>query len=228
MKRPWLTVSVLVGLLLWHLSLAGFGGQPEGRVLIEHGARKMNGGFPQAPWRLLASLALHANWFHFLSNAFILAVWGSLVELLLGPMALFGLLLLAGIWGNLLSDIYGPELLAVGASGAGFGLLLCVLCLSLLCPEEEAWRGQARAWLKITVLGLVLNALPFLGLLAASRGYRFDHWAHGGGAAYGFLVGLVAAKAPKDRRRMALVLTYAVTGLLAALVIWQRGASPFG
>ncbi len=215
-------------LLAWQLYLGGAGGQPEGRVLIEHGARKMNAGFPQAPWRLLASLTLHANWFHFFSNAFILAVWGSLVELLLGPFVLLGLLVLGGLWGNLLSDIYGPDALAVGASGSGLGLMLCVLVLAWLLPQEKAWRGQSSAWLKITLLGLVLNGLPFLGLVAARAGYRFDHLAHAGGAAYGLLLGLLAGRLPTERRGAGLAITFLFSGLLAALVIGQRGTSPFG
>lgn len=222
-KFPFLTVSLLVGLVIWQYYL---GGQPEGRVLIEYGARKANAGFPQSPWRLFASLALHANWLHLLSNAFMIGILGPLLERLLGRLELLATLVLAGLWGNLLSDIYGPEALAMGASGAALGLVTLVIALAAMTRDREEWGGGAKSWLKVCSFVLLLNIVMGVGW-GAGQQHRLDHWAHAGGAIYGGLLGVVVGKA-QARGRSALWMVSLASSVLAVGLIWWRGASPFG
>lgn len=225
-QYPILTASLIVGLTAWQGYLGGWSGQPEGRVLIEYGARKVNAGFPQAPWRLFASLLLHANWSHLVSNIFVLAIWGGRLEGLLGRLPMLGLLALAGVWGNLLSDIYGPELLGMGISGSALALVSCTLVLAALIPQAEGWGGEASRWLFLSCAALAL-ALA-VGLVAGSGGaHRLDHWGHFGGTVCGAIVGLAAGKA-EPRRALATAAVVTLGAISAAVVVWYRGSSPFG
>lgn len=217
--------SISALLTLVHLWLGGWGGRPTGRVLIEHGARTANAGFPQAPWRLFASLFLHGHWLHLFSNVCTLLVWGVVLERLMGAWQLASLLVVSGLWGNLASDIYGPARTAMGASGAALALVFCCLVVALRDPERcrGLWPGGVDRWRNFSWLGVGFTVATALWFEVFVRSVHLDHWAHGGGALYGLLVGL----AWSGQARLAW-LTH-LTGLVAAgLVIVSRGSSPFG
>lgn len=225
---PWLTLC-LVGLLVaWHVYLFGFGGQVSGETLIRFGARKANFGFPQAPWRLLASIFLHGGWWHLVSNALVLFLWGSLIQRVTGRGSVFLVVFcVSGLWGSILSDIYGPDVLAVGASGGAAGLVLFVLILGLLSPQMSGWEGQARPWVSSSVMAVLFNVGMALGLTGNASAGRLDHWAHAGGALLGALLGLAASRDSEDRATyLSLVSCLACIG--ACLLVWSRGVSPFG
>jgi membrane associated rhomboid family serine protease len=223
-KPPLVWSGYLLALVLiaWQVKVAGVSGVTDSQTLIEFGARKPNAGFPQAPWRLLASMFLHGGWFHVLANAFILAVWGSQWARLVKAPALVATFLLTGVWGSMVSDIYGPEALAVGASGGTSGLVLAVLCLAILGPEKSGWYGEHRSWLRVSAAVVVLNVAMAFGVTSFAGG-RLDHWAHIGGAVAGAVLGCAASRGDRAFWLSALCMTAA-----AVSVLWYRGPSPFG
>jgi membrane associated rhomboid family serine protease len=226
--RPYLTVAMAVALLGWYLFVTG-GGPVDAPTLMRYGARKAMFGFPQPPWRLLSSIFLHAGWFHLISNLLVLLCWGGCLEKLVGRGPWLAVFLLGGLWGSLASDLYGPRILAVGASGAVFSMLSSVLVLSILAADWAGWEGseQAQRWRNVSVVALALNLVTTLSLPWAMKGARLDHWAHAGGALCGLALMLAPALVPSARRSLAFWLSILVVGGAAAAVIASRGSGPF-
>lgn len=225
--RPYLTWALVLGLVGWQVFVAGFDLGTDGQTLIRFGARKANLGFPQAPWRLMASVFLHLNAWHLISNALVLVAWGACLERLLGRFELLALFLLTGFAGSLLSDLYGPDSLAMGASGSAFGFAGAVLVLSFLAPEWRAWDGDAGRWWKMSVAVFGLALLTVVGFSSMVPGARLDHWAHGGGAVAGALLALGPALVGEKRRRLAFWACCAVGTVGLWTAVASRGANPF-
>lgn len=223
----WFLAAVLVA---WQLYVAGWDATAQGGTLIHYGARKPNFGFPQAPWRLVASMFLHGGWLHLVMNCLLIAWWGNQLSKLVGGFLFFLSFLLTGVWGSLLSDIYGPEALAIGASGGSSGLVTLLLVLSLLCADWAGWgedgRWEARAWLKVSAGCLLLNVAMAFGLTSARVGV-LDDWAHIGGAVSGLVLGLIASRGD-GKRHLWYWAGLGVLAVAAVLIIWQRGSSPLG
>lgn len=217
----WLLALVLVG---WQIYVAGPDAVADGGTLIEYGARKPSFGFPQEPWRLAASMFLHGGWIHLVANCILIGLWGNQLSRLVGGTLFFLSFLVTGIWGSLLSDIYGPEALAVGASGGASGLVLMILALALFGAGRSGWDGEAKSWLKISIIAIALNTAMALGLTGGGFG-RLDHWAHTGGAVAGLVLGLIASR-DNDRSNRWLWVGIGAMGALAGFVIWYRGPNP--
>lgn len=223
-----MTLGLVMVLLGWQLYVTGGAGHADAATLMQYGARKANRGFPQAPWRLMASVFLHFNWWHLLSNLLVLAAWGACLERVLGLGQVLAVFLLGGLWGSLLSDIKGPNMTAMGASGAVFGMVTAVLCLASLARDWPEWGGDANRWFRVSAAALALNILTAVGFARMMQGTAvMDHWAHGGGALCGVLLGVAPALRPKTRV-LAFWGTALALGLVAAAVIVSRGPSPFG
>lgn len=219
----WLLVA---GLVAWQLYVTGADATADGATLIRYGARKPNFHFPQAPWRLLASMFLHGGWVHLGANCIVIWLWGGRLCRLSGQSAFLAVFFLSGLWGSLMSDIYGPEALAVGASGGVAGLVLYILALAALAPGKPAWHGEAKSWLFSSAAAVALNVVMAMGLSGVAGG-RLDHWAHIGGAAAGFLLGVFASRGGTDRSKL-LWVGCALLAAAAGLVILVRGSTPFG
>lgn len=225
--RPYLTWALVIGLVAWQAFVAGFDLSADGQTLIRFGARKSNLGFPQAPWRLMASVFLHLNFWHLVSNIFVLAAWGACLERLLGRMELLALFMVSGFAGSLLSDIYGPNSLAMGASGAAFGFAGAVLVLSFLAPRWSSWNDDAKRWQQMSIAVFALGMLTMLGFSSMVPGARLDNWAHGGGALAGLFLALGPVLLGEERCKLG----FWAGCLIAMAVLWgvvsSRGSSPF-
>ena len=227
-SRPYVTWGLLLGLLAWHVYVTGGAAQPAAATLVEYGARKATMGFPQAPWRLFASMFLHGNWWHLISNLVVLGFWGACLERVLGRMEMLALFFLTGLGSNILSDIFGPNMIAMGASGAVFGMVAAVLVLAILAPDWSVWQGESRRWLQVSLAALALNLVTAFSFATLVQGARLDHWAHGAGAAAGVLLALPAGLAGEERRRVAFWMTAALMAGAVGAALATRGASPFG
>jgi rhomboid protease GluP len=74
------------------------------------------------PWRLVTSAFLHLGIVHLAFNMYVLAAIGPLVERLFGRVRFLAVYLTAAITGSLVSLLVHRNIVAVGASGAIFGL----------------------------------------------------------------------------------------------------------
>jgi rhomboid protease GluP len=245
-RFPWLTLTLgAVCVLLFVLGQAWSNGNFS-LVLYRMGANSGDAVRAGEVWRLVASMFLHADAGHIAVNMIALAVFGPMLERLLGARRYLVLYGLSGLGGSLASALLRGPGISVGASGAIWGLMAAWFGLALrprgLLPPARVAQARRRA----------------IGPLALNLLYSFrpgvDYLAHLGGGVIGFALmatGIItrgvdpmwtegaAAHEPRRRRRRRssrnltlAALVFAIL-LLAALVLalvagrpWQLGAPP--
>lgn len=74
-------------------------------------------------WRLVTAMFLHGGVIHLIMNTIGLVQLGFAIEGQFGPWRIAALYLISGIFGNMISCIFLPNEISVGASGALFGLI---------------------------------------------------------------------------------------------------------
>lgn len=240
-RFPWLTVTLgVVCVILFALGEAWSDGNLS-LVLYRMGANSGEEVRAGEVWRLVASMFLHGNLEHLAVNMIALAVFGPVLERLLGPQRYLLLYGLSGLGGSLASALLRGPGISVGASGAIWGLMAAGLGLALrprgLLPPLRLAQARRRA-----IAPLAINLL-----------YSFqsgvDILAHLGGGIVGFALmatGLITRGVDPlwtegaevlRRRRSSGNLTLAAlmfSILLAASVVlalvagrpWQIGAPP--
>lgn len=102
-------------------------------------------------WTFLTSMFMHASFFHLLVNMFSLFFVGSLIEKIIGRRRYFWFYILSGIFAGLVYSLFAyflggsvigarvfgsPTTLAVGASGAIFGL---AGLLAVIIPKKKVY-----------------------------------------------------------------------------------------
>lgn len=142
-------------------------------------------------WRLVSSTILHAGLVHFFIN--MLALWfiGSAIETCHGSIAAAILFIIPAVGGTVLSALFLPEYITVGASGGIFGYIGA--CLSdivmnwklIFCDfvTENGKKHRHAVVLVILVFDIALNCV--IGLTP-----YVDNFTHLGGMVFGFLCGL--------------------------------------
>ncbi|MBI3334841.1 rhomboid family intramembrane serine protease [Candidatus Pacearchaeota archaeon] len=81
----------------------------------------LNSGALTKPWRFVTALFLHGDPAHLLYNLFALALFGSMLEKLIGSRRFLFVFFLTGILANLIAFKFYPA--SLGASGAIFGVI---------------------------------------------------------------------------------------------------------
>lgn len=164
-------------------------------------------------WRLFAPIFLHAGPMpiHVLVNCYSLYVLGQDVERIFGHIKFLIVYLAAGIIGNIASFAFSPHL-AVGASGAIFGLLGAVLYYGVENPKVfKKYFGYN------VVATIVLNIIFGFSLAGI-----IDNFAHLGGLAGGFLTaGIVRVNAHPDKFPGRYL--FAVVTLILVALGWHYG-----
>jgi rhomboid protease GluP len=139
-------------------------------------------------WRLFMPMFLHVSIFHMLTNLFGLMIFGSMVERIFGTRNFVVLYLAAGLMGNAVSFLAGPNP-GVGASGAVFGILGGFGMYLLMNRRMLGQMGRQQ----LTSIGVIVAINVVLGL--ATTG--IDNFAHFGGLLAGALVAYLIA--PRER-----------------------------
>ncbi|MDI6690518.1 MAG: rhomboid family intramembrane serine protease [Candidatus Bathyarchaeota archaeon] len=88
------------------------------RIYGQYNLRVLNGAY----WQLFTSMFVHANIMHILGNMFFLLIFGLRAEEIFSIGEYFLIYFLSGLAGNLLTLLFGPNMISAGASGAIFGL----------------------------------------------------------------------------------------------------------
>jgi membrane associated rhomboid family serine protease len=220
------TMLILIALgigYLWELVIAGgpgslFGG-PSGPALVEAGAlvpftgidpQGVTGGLAGGEWwRLLTSIFLHAGLIHLALNAYALWIFGTIMEREIGRLATLGVFLTTGVFAGAASYAFAPGfIVAVGASGAVFGLVGAFITYNYLRRHHVMAQARLRAALSMLLINLVIGlSIPAI-----------DWRAHLGGVVAGLLAGLaVDPSRPAGLRRLITVL--GLTAIVAAAVV---------
>ena len=168
---------------------------PSGQTLLDMGAKQSSLIVNQGEWfRIFAPMFLHAGLVHYVLN--MLALWfiGSAVEKAHGFINAAILFAIPAICGTLLSAVFLPQYITVGASGGIFGLIgACVADIvknwSLLFDnkviEDSSLAIRHYRVVFILIVDIVLNCIVgFTPLI--------DNFTHLGGMIFGFLLGLSA------------------------------------
>jgi membrane associated rhomboid family serine protease len=150
--------------------------------------------FPLAT--LLTHIFLHGGWFHFLSNMWILYIFGDNVEDRMGSGRYLAFYLLGGIAAGLTQAIIDPisRIPAIGASGAIAGVMGSYF---LLFPRARVitliplffipWFIEipALVFLGLWFVSQLFSGIAWLGAAQAAGGVAW--WAHIGGFVFGAL-----------------------------------------
>ncbi len=132
-------------------------------------------------WQLVTYMFLHGGVWHLLLNMFIIYMFGSPLESLWGSRRFGIYYLLCGLGGAALSFVFSYDSIVIGASGAGYGILLAY---GLIFPYSRIY-----IWgiipMQARTLVILAAIIEFASGIGGSDGIA--HFAHLGGMAAGFI-----------------------------------------
>ena len=133
-------------------------------------------------WRLWTVTLVHANLIHLGFNMYALYLAGPIVEQIYGPVRMLLVYLAAALGGSVASFAFNNGPLAVGASGAIFGLFGILFAASRMhLPMLDR---RSRNILSQVGFLIVINIVIGFGIVS------IDNFAHLGGLATGLLLGV--------------------------------------
>ena len=139
------------------------------------------------PWILLTSVFLHGSLPHLLLNGFGLALFGSILENIIGSKRLIYLFIISGIIANIISVFIGNIFTvtafssALGASGAIFGIMGT---LAVLRPTMTIWINFMPLPMWVAVIAWTVT--NFFGIYIPDG---VGNVAHLGGLGFGLIAG---------------------------------------
>ena len=137
--------------------------------------------FNGAYYQLFTSIFIHASIVHLVGNMLFLLIFGLRGEEMFSLPEFLGIYLVGGLVGNVLSLLFGPFFISVGASGAIFALFgACVI--------------YDRRSMRQSILGALVYAF-FLFFINTGEGVNI--LAHLGGLAFGLFIGYIIASKRK-------------------------------
>ncbi len=139
------------------------------------------------PWRFLTSVFLHGGLLHLLYNIFALALFGSILESMVGEKKFLLAFFVTGILANLISiNFYSSSL---GASGAIFGVLGALV---IVRPLMVVWAfGLPMPMFVAGILWAVGDIIGAVGFLIGNPMNNTGNIAHLSGMFFGFIFGMV-------------------------------------
>ncbi|MDI9607730.1 MAG: rhomboid family intramembrane serine protease [Atribacterota bacterium] len=132
--------------------------------------------------RLLICIFLHGNLWHLFFNLYALYYLGRMAEEIYGYRKFFGIYIVSGLSGSILSYLLNYSQIGVGASGAIFGLAGAIFASGLKYRHTSLHQ-------------VGMNLLPFIliNLLIGAFSPAIDNAAHLGGVLSGMLLGWIVS-----------------------------------
>jgi len=140
----------------------------------------LNSSLPYEIWRFFSAIFLHASLAHIVSNLFALALFGTVLESIIGSRRFLLIFIVSGIIANIIAINFYP--LSLGASGAIYGILGALI---ILRPMMTVWVYSLP--MPMFVAGVVWVGAGVLGVFAPSG---VGDIAHLSGIAIGFIFGM--------------------------------------
>ncbi|MDO8508542.1 MAG: rhomboid family intramembrane serine protease [Nanoarchaeota archaeon] len=138
-------------------------------------------------WRFITAIFVHGNLLHLLYNLFALALFGSILEKLIGRKSFILVFLVSGVLSNLVSvNFYESSL---GASGAIFGVIGALI---IIRPLLFVWAFGIP--MPIFIAGTLWALGDILGAYGFLVGNPMDNTgniAHLSGMLFGFIFGMI-------------------------------------
>ena len=179
-KRPVVTISLIVINIAVYLMMTLAGGTTNPEVLIAFGAKVNQYILLGQWWRLITPVFIHIGLTHIVVNMVTLYFIGMQIEYLFGPGRYLLIYLISGLCGNIASFTFNPNSLSAGASTALFGLFGAYLMLGEHFRENVYIRLMARQFLVLVIFNI---GFGFFG--------NIDLAGHLGGLFGGFLTAYV-------------------------------------
>ena len=151
--------------------------------------------FAGAYWQLITAVFIHASIFHLAGNMLFLLIFGLRGEEMFSLPEYLGIYLLGGLAGSLLSLVFGPNFISVGASGAIFALFGAVVVYD-------------RRSVRQSILGGIVFAF-FLFFINTGAGTNI--LAHLGGLVFGLVAGYILASRRKPHQQYSAEFKYRTT-----------------
>lgn len=142
------------------------------------------------PWVLLTAIFLHSNLVHLLYNLFGLALFGIILEDIIGTRKFLKLFFIAGLAASLISLPFYTRVL--GASGAVFGI---IGMLAILRPRMVIWLYGMPMPMFIALM--VWAAIDIFGIFFPSGTANIAHLA---GLAAGIIFGIINYKKYRENK----------------------------
>jgi len=143
-----------------------------------------------APWTLITSIFLHGSFEHLFYNMFALALFGYILENIIGGKKFLALFFVSGVISGLGSAIFYDA--SIGASGAIFGILGT---LAVLRPRMRVYMGLGVP-MPMFFAVVVWAAGDLIGFFAPSG---VAHAAHLAGLGFGLIIGFYLRKRYGER-----------------------------
>lgn len=165
-------------------------------------------------WRLFTASFIHIGFFHILFNMYFFYSLGPVFERLFGSMNFLIIYLIAGIFGNLLSFVFGsPYTVSAGASTSLYGMLGLAIGLMATYRDDEIIRSFGASFISVVVINVIYSLLaPGVGI-----------YGHLGGFVAGFLLAgifpILGREIASPRRLVSLVIL-----LVASFALYRIGA----
>ena len=153
------------------------------------------------PWILVTSIFLHGSLLHLLFNGFALALFGSLLEDIIGSKYFLSLFFIGGIIASLVFVLGLPILSFIGMSSSGSalgasGAIFSVMgMLAVLRPTMTVWVSYMP--MPLWVAALVWAGQDFFGIFIPDN---IANFAHLGGLFFGVLIGFIYRKRYRERQ----------------------------
>jgi len=132
-------------------------------------------------WQLVTYMFLHGGFWHLFLNMFIIYMFGSALEQVWGADRFLRYYFACGLGAAAFSFVFSFNTSVIGASGAGYGILLAY---AILFPYAEVY-----IWglfpVRARTLVIFLTIIEFVSGITGGDGIA--HFAHLGGMAAGFL-----------------------------------------
>lgn len=133
------------------------------------------------PWRYVTSTFMHASGMHLIQNMIMLIIFAPPLERVMKSWRYAIFYLICGIGGNIIStainNLFGDGKIAVGASGAIYGVFGAYLFLVIF---RRKWLDQASVKTVYMIVGI--------GVVFSIINSRVDFWGHIGGLITGFVM----------------------------------------
>eukprot|EP00039_Didymoeca_costata_P023778 m.8231 g.8231 ORF g.8231 m.8231 type:complete len:695 (-) comp3858_c0_seq1:58-2142(-) len=170
---------------------------------------------PNQWWRFITPLFLHSGVIHAILILIVQYYCGKSIETASGFLRIFLIYFISGIGGNVISAIFSPTTVSMGADPAVYGLM-GVMFVELF----QAWQVVPNPWSQLIKLSLIVA----FSLLIGTFPY-VDNWSHVGGFAFGVVSGIVFLPyitfGKWDARRKQILLAICVPLLLLMMLAAQ-------
>ncbi|PRP77594.1 rhomboid family protein [Planoprotostelium fungivorum] len=161
-------------------------------------------------WRLITPIFMHVGVLHLILNLYVQIYFGRRLESWYGMHRMIIMYMMSGIYGNMLSTLFLPQQIQVGASGAIFGLNGI-----LLAEIVQRWRlfGSPGRLLFIVLSNIMISVI--LGFVLPG----VDNFCHLGGLLMGATCGFYVIPKPRETKTRTTLRKLITSSLILFLIV---------